>query len=320
MQYFIKRLLFSIPLLIGITFVSFIIMKSAPGDPTAMYFDPSSNIQDMAVIQHNLGLDQPLHIQYVKWLSQAVQGNLGYSYATKKPVTSMILERLPATLLLSITSLIIILAITLPLGLLSGYKKDSLFDTIVTFSTFIGLSLPTFWLGLMLILLFSLKLNLLPTSGIMDPYLFNASLFTKALNIVSHMILPLLTIIIGGTAALTRYHRFGIIHILQQDYVKAARARGISETRLLFKHAFKNSALPIVTILGLSLPGLISGSYVIEYIFSWPGMGQLGINAVFQRDYPILMGSLLFSSILILAGNLITDFCYALVDPRISKK
>ncbi|MBT6121675.1 ABC transporter permease [bacterium] len=208
----------------------------------------------------------------------------------------------------------------MPLGLISGAKKDSFFDNFVLIFSFIGLSIPTFWLGLMLILGFSLRLNILPTSGFMDPQLSDATLWVQIIDISKHLALPLLTIVIGGLASLTRYHRFGIIKILSQDYILAAKARGISKTKLLFIHAFKNASIPIITILGLSLPGLIGGSFVIEYIFSWPGMGQLGISSIFSRDYPVIMGSIVFSSILIILGNLLADIAYTYADPRISLK
>jgi peptide/nickel transport system permease protein len=218
---------------------------------------------------------------------------------------------------LSLSSLFLILLFTFPLGLLSGYKKDSFFDRAVTFLSFLGMSLPAFWLGLMLILLFSLNLSLFPTSGYLDPLLSDASLWVKATNILHHMVLPLVTILIGGLAGLIRFNRFSIIEILSQDYIQAGRARGLSERRLLFKHAFKNAALPIVTILGAGLSGLIGGSFVIEFIFSWPGMGQLGVASVFSRDYPVLMGSILFSSVLIMLGNFLADISYSKIDPRV---
>ena len=211
--------------------------------------------------------------------------------------------------------------ITFPLGIICGYKKDTWIDDSITIFSFLGLSIPTFWLGLMFILFFSIQLNLFPTSGFLDPLLYEASLIDKAFNILKHMFLPLLTIIIGGIAGLIRYNRFSMIKILAQDYITSARARGIRERRILFKHGLKNALLPIITILGLDLPSLISGSFIIEYIFSWPGMGQLGVQAVFQRDYPILMATIcLFSSFLIIIGNLLADLSYAYADPRISKK
>lgn len=319
-MYIVKRIAISIPLLFGITILSFAIMQWAPGDPATMFTDPSISIQDMAQVRANLGLDKPMLVQYVIWLKNLLAGNMGFSYVSGKPVLTAILERLPATLFLSISSFILIMAITFPLGLISGYKKGSRFDHWVTVLSFIGLSVPTFWLGLVLILIFSLYLNAFPTSGMLDPALIHAPLLAKSLNILHHMALPLLTIVLGGIASLTRYHRFGIISILNQPYIQAARARGISEKRLLFKHAFKNAAQPIVTILGLDLPALMSGSFVIEYIFGWPGMGQLGITAVFSRDYPILMGTIVFSAILIITGNFLADIAYAYIDPRIQKK
>lgn len=307
----------AIPLMIGITFISFAVMKLAPGDPSAMYLDPQASLEDMARIRQNLGLDDPILVQYFNWVSNALRGNFGYSYMTGKPVLLAIGERLGPTLILSVCSLVLILLITFPLGLISGAKKGSRFDDFVTVFTFFGMSIPAFWLGLMFILFFSLRLNLFPTSGFMDPALSDASIFPQAISICKHLTLPLLTILVGGLAGLTRYHRFGVISILHQDYIKAARARGISENRILFKHAFKNAALPIITILGLDLPALIGGSFVIEYIFSWPGMGQLGVSAIFSRDYPIIMGTLFFSSVLIIIGNLLADLAYAWVDPRI---
>lgn len=312
----------AIPLLFGITLVSFTIMHMAPGDPTAMMMNPKIKAEDMLQFKQNLGLDKPLIVQYGIWLKELGQGNFGYSMITGKPVLTAIAERMPATLLLSVTSLALILLITLPLGLISGAKKDSWFDHGVTVFTFIGLSLPTFWLALMLILFFAMTLNWLPTSGYMDPILAGTPghVGAKVWDVITHMILPLITIVLGSLASLTRYHRFGIIGILDQDYIKAAKARGLSDAVILYKHAFKNAALPIITILGLSLPDLIGGSFVIEYIFAWPGMGQLGVAAVFQRDYPILMATLLFSAILIIVGNLLADFAYAWVDPRIRKK
>ncbi len=320
MPYILQRLLTAIPLVIGISFLSFLIMHLAPGDPTLMYMDPTVSAQDLQQVRQNLGLDKPLLIQFFYWFKELLQGNLGYSYVNGQPVVDAILARLPATLILSISSLVLILLITFPLGLICGYKKDTWIDDSITVFSFLGLSIPTFWLGLMFILIFSVQLNLFPTSGFLDPMLQDASVIQKGMNILYHMMLPLMTIIIGGIAGLIRYNRFSMIKILAQDFITAARARGISEKRILFKHALKNALLPIITILGLDLPSLISGSFIIEYIFSWPGMGQLGVQAVFQRDYPILMATILFSSVLIIIGNLCADLTYSYADPRISKK
>ena len=304
-------------MLLLITIISFLIMRLAPGDPTQMYLDPKMGAQDIIQIRKNFGLDDPLPIQYIKWLKNAAQGNLGYSYSTGKPVLTAILERLPATLILSISSLICILLIACPIGLYIGSHRNQWPDHIITIVSLIAMAMPAFWVGLMLILFFSLKLDLFPTSGYLNPMLSDAPILTKITDIAYHLVLPLTTTVIGGIAGLIRYNRFNVIAILSQDYIQAARARGIGEGTILLKHAFKNASLPIITILGLSLPDLIGGSLVIEYIFSWPGMGQLGIAAVFQRDYPILMGTVLFTSILILIGNRLADIAYRWVDPRI---
>jgi len=315
----LRRLLLFFPLVLGMCLVAFFIMKLAPGDPTLIFFDPHLSPKDLELIRHNLGLDRPVYIQFFYWLKEVFHGNLGYSYVTGRPVLDMILERMPATLILTLSSLFVVLFLTFPLGLLSAYKKNSWFDHGVTLFSFIGVSLPTFWVGLMLILLFSLHWDLLPASGYIDPALGDAPFWQQLPSLLSHLVLPLIASVIGDLAGLIRFNRFSVIGILSQDFIKAARARGLSEKRVLFVHAFKNAALPLITILGTALPGLISGAFVVEYIFSWPGMGQLGVAAVFSRDYPILMGLMLFSSILIVLGNLLADVCYMLVDPRIKQ-
>lgn len=315
--FLIKRLVWMLPLLLGITFLSFLLMKATPGDPTQVFTDPTIGAKDLIQLKKNLGLDQPVFIQYLKWLQNLMQGNFGYSFVTGQPVWSMILDRLPATLLLSISSLVLTFIITLPMGLISAYKADGFWDHLITITSFIGMALPTFWLGLMLMLLFSITLNWMPSSGFLSPHLLNASFFEKSVDILHHMVLPLITLLIGSLAGLTRYYRFGVLQVLSQDYIKAARARGISESKILYKHALKNAILPILTLLGLQLPELIGGAFVIEYLFAWPGMGKLGVDAVFARDYPVLMGTLVMSSVLILWGSLLSDLAYQWADPRI---
>ena len=316
-RYILKRLLWAIPLLLVMTFLSFSILQLAPGDPTQMFLDPTMSTQDMAQMRQNLGLDQPIPVQYVKWLGELVRGNLGYSYQTGKPVLESIMERMPATLILSVSSLFLIVVLTFFLGIFSGARRDGFWDNVITIFSFLGMAVPTFWLGLMLILFFSVQLNWLPTSGFIDVSVAEDGFFPVLLNMLSHAALPLVTIVLGSLAKLTRFNRFGVINVLNQDFIRAGRARGLSENRILYKHAGKNIALPIVTLLGLSLPDLIGGSFVIEYIFGWPGMGQLGIAAIFSRDYPILMGTIVMSSLLIIIGNLAADVLYRYADPRI---
>lgn len=319
MPFIVKKILSCLLTLLVITFLSFVLMRLAPGDPVTQFMDPTLSMQDQAQLRTNLGLDKPLPIQYLKWLNQILHGNLGYSYQTKQPVLQMLGERIPPTLALSISSLFLILLLTLPLGVFSAARKDSMWDLGITLLTFIGLSLPIFWVGLMLIMGLSLNLDLFPTSGYLSPLFRHAPWWRQAIDIGYHSALPLSAILIGSLAGLTRYHRLGMISVLNQDYILAAKARGISKRVLLYKHALKNAALPIVTILGLSLPELVGGTFVIEYIFSWPGMGQLGVSAVFARDYPVLMGTLLISSVLIIIGNSLAEWTYQKLDPRIQK-
>ena len=215
-------------------------MQWAPGDPSSMLMDPQVKPEDMAIIKANLGLDKPLYQQYAIWVKELLKGNFGYSYSTGQPVGTMILDRLPATLILSVSSLIFILIITFPLGLVSGYKKGSFFDHFVTVFSFLGMSIPTFWLGLVFILFFSLNWGLLPSSGYQNPLLQQASIWVQIWDICQHLALPLLTILVGGIAGLTRYHRFGIIKILTEDYIFAVRA--VLSDDEFYKHAFKNAA------------------------------------------------------------------------------
>ncbi len=311
------RLLGAIPLLIAITFLSFLIVHLAPGDPASMMMDSHLSVADRAAYRQTLGLDDPLILQYFKWGNRALHGDLGYSIVSTQPVLEVILDRVPATLILSLSSLILMLLVTFPLGLWTGYKHGTRFDFLVAFFSFVGMAMPTFWVGLILILVFSLSFGIFPSSGYLSPDLGSASFWLQSLDIMWHMALPLLTMLIGGVAGLIRFNRFGVIAILNESYIQAARARGISERRLVFVHAFKNAALPIVTLLGASLPSLLGGAFVIEYIFAWPGMGQLGVSAIFSRDYPVIMGTLLMSSVLVVLGNILADYAYHWVDPRV---
>ncbi|OGC29094.1 diguanylate cyclase [candidate division WOR-1 bacterium RIFOXYB2_FULL_48_7] len=296
-KYIINRLVQFIPLLIGISLISFFIMHLAPGDPTSLFIDPNVNPQELARVRANWGLDQPLYIQYFLWLKNAVLLDFGRSYTTGQPVINEIAERLPMTLLLMIPAFALSLLITIPLGVLSAVKKNSWFDKGVTIFSFTGMAIPTFWLGLMLMLLFAVKLHWLPAVG--------------------NIILPLITMTVGSLAGMTRYQRAAMLEVLNQDYIRTARAKGLPERLVIYKHALRNALIPIVTLLGLSLPDLFGGAFIIETIFAWPGMGRLGVQSIFQRNYPVIMGIVMFSALLIIIGNLLADICYALVDPRI---
>lgn len=318
--YLIKRILLMIPLIIGITFVSFIVIHLAPGDPTQFLSSMNPKISETArekfIKMYNL--DKPLHIQYYLWLKKFVKLDFGESFSQdRKKVTAKIAERLPVTLWLNFASLILIFVIALPLGLFSAYFKDSIFDKAVTVFVFIGFAVPTFWLALLCMYYFGVKLGILPISGLTS-YNFNEmSFYEKVIDIVKHAALPVLLSVFGSLAGLSRFARNSMLDVLNEDYILAARARGIGENKIIFKHALKNALLPVVTIIGLSVPGLIGGSVIFESIFSIPGMGQLFYQSVMMRDYPVIMGILVIGAVLTLLGNLLSDIMYAVVDPRI---
>jgi peptide/nickel transport system permease protein len=296
-KYIFKRILQLIPLLIGITLISFLVMHMAPGDPTSLFTDPNIKLEELARIRANWGLDKPIIVQYALWLKNAARLDFGYSYISGKPVIQEISERLPNTLILMSISFALILLISIPVGVISAVKKGSLFDNLFTIISFIFMSIPTFWLALVFMLIFSLKLGWVPSFG--------------------NLALPVAVMVISGLAGITRYQRASMLEVLNQEYIKVARAKGLPERIVIYKHALRNALLPIVTLLGLSLPDLFGGAFIIETIFAWPGMGRLGVSAVFSRNYPVIMGITVLTALLIVIGNLLADIGYAIVDPRI---
>lgn len=316
-KFIIRRLIQLIPLLIGVSLISFFVMHLAPGDPTALFIDPNIDPQELARVRINWGLDQPIHIQYVKWLWNALRLDFGRSYTSGQPVIAEIAERLPNTLLLMISSYILTLLICIPVGVYSAVKKGGWFDNLFTILSFAGMAIPTFWVGLMLMLLFAVQLGWLPAVGMFDPLIREKGIGIRIMDVLRHMLLPLIAMTVGSLAGLTRYQRAAMLEVLDQDFIRTARAKGLPERVVIFKHALRNALIPIVTILGLSLPDLFGGAFIIETIFAWPGMGRLGVQAIFQRNYPLIMGIVMFSALLIVLGNLFADIGYALVDPRI---
>ncbi|MCE5208752.1 MAG: ABC transporter permease [Chloroflexi bacterium] len=318
-SYFFRRLLLTIPLLIFISLFSFMIMHISPGDPLAMYMNPEKRgmtPEQMEQLRHQLGLDRPVAVQYFYWLKNTLQGNWGYSLKTKAPVLQEILSRLPNTLLLGAASLLLTLLIGIPLGVLSAIKHYSFIDYLTTVISFIGISMPGFWFALLLIFIFSYHFNWLPSVG-MQTIGFEMSGTEKTLDILKHMILPVLTLSIVEIGYWARYQRSTLLEVMNQDYVRLARAKGVTEKNVIWKHAFRNALLPMITLLGLTLPELVNGSYIVESIFGWPGLGRLGVNSILQRDYPIVMGVTMLSALLVVGGNILADLLYALFDPRI---
>jgi peptide/nickel transport system permease protein len=266
------------------------------------------------------GLDQPVHVQYVKWLSRFVRLDFGESFIDNRPVLDKVMERLPATLLLNITAMIIIFFFGILIGVTSALKRNSFYDKTMTFLTFIGYSMPAFWLALILMLVFGVNLGWFPISGITSVNFTQMGVIDKIMDVVSHMVLPVFVTAFGGLAYISRYVKSSMVETLSQQYIKAAYAKGLPENRIVFKSALKNSLLPVITLLGLSLPGLIGGSFIFETIFAWPGMGRLAYESAISFDYPVIMGVVTVAAFLTLLGNLLADVAYAMVDPRIRYK
>lgn len=319
LKYIIHRLIGLVPLLFGITIVTFMVIHLAPGKPTDMetQFNPKVSLEARERISHLYGLDRPLHIQYIDWLKRLLSLDFGVSFVDSRPVIKKIAERIPVTLGINLASIILILMVGVPIGISSAVREESFYDRFMTIFVFIGFAIPTFWLSLILMDLVGVQWGILPVSGIKSLEFERFSFFEKIIDIARHLVLPVFVSAFGGLAGVSRYMRSTMVHVLKQDYIRTARAKGLSEREVIYKHALKNSLLPIVTILGLSVPGLIGGSVIFESIFSIPGMGRLFYESVMARDYPVIMGVLVIGAALTLIGNLLADVFYAAVDPRI---
>jgi peptide/nickel transport system permease protein len=318
--FLVRRLLVVVPLLIGITFVSFIVISLAPGGPLDFLEGESPDLSPEVKKQLTelYGLDKPLVVQYWSWLTRLARLDFGRSFLPDgKPVLTKIGERLPVTLLLNIVEMLIILAVAVPIGVMSAVRQGSNFDKVTTLFVFIGFATPDFWLALLLMSLFGAQLGWLPISGLRSLNWEYLTFWGQQLDFVSHLALPIAVATFGGLAGFSRYMRQSMLEVVRQDYVQTARAKGLPEQVVIGKHALRNALLPVVTILGLSLPGLIGGSVIIESIFAIPGMGQLMVQSIYARDYPVVMGNLVVVAVLTLFANLCADIAYGLVDPRI---
>jgi len=318
-RYLLRRLAVLPVLLLGITAMTFGVMRLAPGGPVDQLTD--LNVKASPEIRERLiklyGFDKPWYQQYGRWLSRLVRGDLGRSFKDDRPVMEKIKERLPATLLLNALSLFLIFIVAIPLGVLSAVKQNSFFDRLTTGLVFVGYSVPAFWLSLLLMIVFGLKWGWFPISGLHAINHDEMSWGTQAVDTARHLILPVFVSAFTGLAGLSRYVRNGVLEVIRQDYIRTARAKGLSESRVIFKHALRNALIPVVTLLGLTLPDLIGGGFLFETIFAYPGMGRLGFEAVMARDYPVVMGVGTMAALLTMVGNLGADFLYAVVDPRV---
>lgn len=320
--YILKRLLLMIPLVFGITLITFVVIHLAPGGPVEV--ETEMSLKTSAQARENLkklyGLDKPLHIQYLDWLGRFVRLDFGKSFVDGKKVIDKIKERIPVTLTINILSLLLIMLIAISIGVLSAVRQYSLFDKLTTIFVFVGFSTPTFWLALILMILFGVTLGLLPISGIQSIDVSGMGPLDRVADWAKHLVLPIGLSAFGGIAGFSRYSRSSMLEVIRQDYIRTARAKGLRESTVILTHALRNALMPIVTILGLAVPGLIGGAVIFETIFAIPGMGQLFYASTMSRDYPTIMGILVIGAVLTLIGNLIADISYALVDPRIRVK
>lgn len=310
-KYILKRILIAIPVLIGITIIDYGIMCMA-GSPLAMLQGPRVSEGALEAKRIALGLDKPFYIQYFVWLEQLLHGNMGYSIKSYQSVSSMIGSHLGPTLLLMGVSLVISLFIAIPAGIYSAIHQYSKGDYAVVTLSFLGSSVPGFFLSLLLIYIFTVRLRILPSSGM-------STLGTKATaaDVAKHMVMPVIVLAASMAGSNIRYIRSAVLEILQQDYLRTAWAKGIGRFKVIYKHALRNALVPIVTVIGMEIPVLFGGAIIVEQMFSWPGLGLMTMSAISNRDYPVIMGVCLLSAIVVLAGNLITDILYALVDPTI---
>lgn len=310
-KYILKRILIAIPVLIGITIIDYAIMCLA-GSPLEMLQGPRVSEAAVEARKIALGLDQPIYVQYFVWLGQLLRGNMGYSIKSYQSVAEMIGSHLGPTLLLMGVSMLVSLIISIPTGIYSAIKQYSKGDYAVVTMSFLGSSIPSFFLSLLLIYIFTVKLGWLPSSGM-------TTLGTDGgfWDVAKHMIMPVAVLAFSMAGSNIRYIRSSMLEILQQDYLRTARAKGIGHNKVIYKHALRNALVPIVTVIGMQIPTLFGGAVIIEQIFSWPGLGLLTMTAISNRDYPVIMGVCLLSAVVVLVANLVTDIMYALVDPTI---
>jgi peptide/nickel transport system permease protein len=323
-NYIVRRLLGAIPLVLGVATILFFVLSLAPGDPVSMFAGPNVSPEALETIRRNFGLDRPVHERYVRWLGALVQGDLGVSITRGQPVVQILADIVPNTLVLAFTALILSFLVGVALGIIQAVRQYTAADSILSVIALFFYSMPAFWLALMLILFFSLFAR-----NVWDwPFFFPASGMTSVGHAfmtpmeqlkdrLMHLTLPAVSLALVLSAGIARYMRGSMLEVIRQDYIRTARAKGLGEFRVIFRHALRNALIPIVTLVGLYLPILFSGTVYIEWVFAWPGMGKTIVDAILQRDIPLVMATSLFFAVMVVIGNLVADILYAVVDPRI---
>lgn len=311
-RYALRRLLLLIPVLFAVTIIISSLLYFTPGDPVRVMLGFRANEEAVAKIRVELGLDKPFYVRYLKWLGNAAKGNLGRSLQRNEDVLDMILERLPATLELTIFAVLVAALLAIPIGVISATKANTIFDNILSSSALFWVSMPGFWIAMIAMLLLSMKLNIFPISGRGGP------LWT--IEGMRYLVLPGLILGIRQVAIISRLIRSGMVEILSEDYVRTARSKGLAERIVIYKHALRNAMIPTVTIFGVQIPEILSLAVIIEVVFAWPGTGRLLVDAVFKRDYTLVQGIVFIYSLLVILMNLIVDLLYAYIDPRIKNE
>jgi len=332
MQYLLRRLVLTLPVLLGVTIIVFTIMHVIPGDPVqVMFAGTGATEEQLTAMRHALGLDRPLPVQYADYVARAVRGDFGQSIHFKQPVLSLILERMPATIELAVAGLLVALAIAFPVGILSALKRNTLIDYVAMTGATLGISLPTFWVGILVIMIFAVNLGWLPGSGRVDygvhlervtGFLVFDSILTGNLpalkDTLAHLVLPAGSLGIAVATFTTRLMRSSMLEVIGQDYVVTARAKGLGERVIITRHVLRNALIPVVTLVGVQMGGLLGGAVISETIFAWPGIGRLVIQAIYNRDFLLVQGVVLFFALISIVINLLTDIVYVWIDPRIS--
>ncbi len=308
-----------VPLLFGISIITFAVIHLAPGNPVevAAEMNPRVSAEALANLRRLYGLDKPLYVQYADWVARLARLDFGKSFIDGRPVLDKLLERLPVTLTINALEIIAAFLIAVPLGIMSALKRNTLADKVTTVTVFLGFSMPGFWFALLLMILFGVQLGWLPISGLRSLDSEHWGFFARLADYLRHIVLIVFIGAFGSLAGFSRYMRSSMLEVISQDYIRTARAKGLKEHDVIYRHALRNALMSIITIMGLSVPAIIGGSVILESIFAIPGMGQLFWQAVIARDYPLIMGDLVFVSFLTLLGNMLADIAYAMADPRV---
>jgi len=310
-RYIAQRTVSLIPVLVGVTLLIFLVMQLAPGDPAQIMLGPKATATSLAQLRHELGLDQPLHVQYVRWLARVLRGNWGRSIQLKREVLPFILDRFQNTAYLTICAALLACLVGIPAGILSAVRQYSLSDRMAMVLVLVGFSMPIFWLGIILQIVFGLKFGILPVSGIQSPE------HSDLADLVSHLILPSLTLATGATAIIARMTRSSMLEVIRQDYIRTARSKGLRERLIISRHALKNALIPVMTVLGMQVGYLLGGDVLVEMVFSYPGIGLAMVNGILARDFPLVQGAILLVASSYVLVNLAVDITYAYLDPRI---